>query len=441
MPYRNRSVNRLVYIHMDSAKTRFYKLVRWSEQYTKTNTAFVFSTGWWSATAQVASACASLALALVVAHFVPKEQYGEYQFIISVISTLSIFSLSGIGNAVLQSVAHGFDQSLIDGVHLNLKWSAGVAIAGSAVGLYYLYHGNSAIGLAIIIGSILSPIAVSLNLHGWFLSGKGDARRSALYPNGIGNVLPIAGIIIAALLFHTGMAMVLGYVFANTLTLGFLFWRTLKVYPLNDRHDAELRRYGFHLSAINVLNTVGGNIANLLLFHILGGASVAIYNFAISIPDQFRSPLSLYGAMMTSRFTRQTSASIRSTMYNKMLVLFIAMVFGVGAYLLAAPLIYTLLFPAYDTSIVYSQLYVLSLFALIFTPASSFLIAHKHVKAQYFLSAFSGLFQIVAVVAGVFQAGILGAVVAVVVTRIATGIVAQLLYWYFSRAEALVRSG
>ena len=179
---------------------------------------FVFLTGWWSILAQFMSSAAALVLALFVARIVSKNDYGDYQYVISLISTLSIFSLSGLGGAVLQSVARGFDQSLPDGFWLNLKWSFGVALAAVCVSGYYFY-GNELLGSDHSHRRPHCPADFKPELVRLILQRKKDVKRSSLYPNGIGNVIPIIGIISGALISANAAGLVLGYVITiNLLT-------------------------------------------------------------------------------------------------------------------------------------------------------------------------------------------------------------------------------
>ncbi len=390
---------------------------------------FAISTGWWAVVAQLATSISAFALSLVLAHLVNKEAYGTYQYILSIMSMLSILTLTGIGNAVTQSVARGHDQSLQDGFRLNMRWSFGVLVGTGALVIYYVLHQNYALGIAILIAGLTTPLRTSFNLYGSFLGGKKDNRRSALYTNGIGNVAPMIMIALAAFFTNSGVLLAIAYSIGNLVTAAYLYIRTIRDYqPLARDHDSDLRSYSFHLSAAGILNTVAGNLDNLLLFHYLGPTDVAIYNFAIALPDQTKGPLGSVGTMLTARFAGHSPEAIHGSMRNKIKWLAIIHVLMVALLIIIIPPFYHFFFSTYTASIPYAQLYTLSLLATIFMPMSAYLTAHKHVREQYLYTIFSSVFQIGALFVGVLTAGLLGIVIARIVARIISWLVLAGLY-------------
>jgi len=50
-------------------------------------------------------------LSIAFARFLPKEIYGQYRYILSVVAILAIFTLPGLKTAITQAVARGFEGS------------------------------------------------------------------------------------------------------------------------------------------------------------------------------------------------------------------------------------------------------------------------------------------------------------------------------------------
>ena len=76
-------------------KERSKELLRWSEQYTKTDMVYLASGGFWSVVGQSAAAFTSLALAVVVSRYLPKDVYGDYKYVLAVATTGSSFGTPG----------------------------------------------------------------------------------------------------------------------------------------------------------------------------------------------------------------------------------------------------------------------------------------------------------------------------------------------------------
>ncbi|HEY5382969.1 MAG TPA: hypothetical protein VIJ88_00190, partial [Candidatus Paceibacterota bacterium] len=175
---------------MKSLQDRLHRILRWSEKYTKTDMVYLFRGGSLSLLGQGASVLASLALAVAISHFVSKESYGTYKYVLSIVTMLSVFSLNSLGSAVFQSAAQGFDGALKKAFWLNIRWSAAIFVGTFALAAYYFASGNGTIAIAVLIGGSLSPFVASVSLFGSFLGGKKDFSRLLTY-GVLDNVIPI----------------------------------------------------------------------------------------------------------------------------------------------------------------------------------------------------------------------------------------------------------
>ncbi|HUY62283.1 MAG TPA: oligosaccharide flippase family protein [Candidatus Paceibacterota bacterium] len=423
---------------MPPLKDRLYRLLRWSEKYTKTDMVYLASGGFWTTFAQIVAAAAVLIFAIVVGRFLPKEVYGEYKYVLAAVAILSTFSLSGIGSAVFQSVARGFDGALHEGFWANIRWSALVFLGAFALAAYYLMQGNATLAFGVLIGGCLSPFLTSANLAGAFLGGKRDFARSSIYFGIIETLLSVGALIVTVMLTHDVLALVAVYFLSNTLATLWLYRRVTRTYaPDTSKTDPGMLTYGKHLSLIGILGGIASNIDQLLVFHFVGPAELAVYNFAIAMPDQLKAPSKALDQMIQARFVGRPQAHIESGMANKVLVLALASVVLVALYIFAAPILYDILFPRYADAIPYSQVYALSLLATItLTPTTSWLSAKKRVREQYVSATAIGLVRIALMVSGVLIAGLWGLIIARVLARLfASGLNAFLFYHPLAPAE------
>ncbi|MHB1769835.1 MAG: lipopolysaccharide biosynthesis protein [Minisyncoccota bacterium] len=414
---------------MSTIKSRLSSLLHWSEKYTKIDMVYLARGSFWSIAGQVSASVIALGLSVVMARYVPKDVYGQYKYVLAIISVLSAFSLNGIGTAVLQSAARGFDGALADSFKANMRWSFAIFIGTLGLGGYYLMAGNFVLGFGILLGGAVTPFLGSFNLYAPFLSGKKEFARQAWYADFVTNIIPALALIATALIAPRPLPLVAVYFIANLAATAYAYWRTArKLHRATAQHDPHMLHYGKHLSAIGILGGIAGNIDQLLLFHFTGATDLAIYNFATGIPDQIKGPLKMLDAMTQARFANRETADIRSSIRNKMFWMFIASIFIIGTYILVAPYLYLFLFPAYAVAIPYSQIYILSLFAMIASPAVSYLSAKKKIREQYIASVSISIFQIIVMSIGVIYWGLLGLIVARVLTRFFSGCSNFILY-------------
>lgn len=410
-------------------KEKTHKALRWSEQYTKTDMVYVAKGGFWSVLGQIVSSGTVFIFAVIVARYLPKEVYGEYKYIIGAVALLSSFSLTGLGTAVFQSVASGYDGALREGFWENIRWSALIFIGAFGMAAYYYTQGDHTLALGLLIGGSLSPFLTSANLIGQFLNAKKDFRGVTIYIGIIQTLISSGALIVSIFFTHNPVILTAVYFLGNTLSTLWIYFHVSKIYKIDaSKTDPGMMTYGKHLSLMGILSTIANNIDQVLLFHFVGPAELAIYNFATAIPDQTKGPISMLNTMLQAKFVSRNDEEIGKNMRNKFFWIAFSVFIFVILYIVLAPYFYTLFFPKYMGAIFYSQIYALSLLSFIFTPAASYLVAKKRVREQYVSGITISLIQIVAMVIGATGWGLLGLILARVGTRWFGSVLNYILY-------------
>ncbi len=409
-------------------KSRLTTFLRWSERYTKTDMVYLASGGFLGLVSQVTALAGALVLAIMVSHYVPKTSYGQYKYILSIIALLSSFSLNGIGGAVLQSAAQGFDSALQKGFWANLRWSFVIFTGALVMALYYFFAGNATLAAEILIGGSLSPLLASASLFSPFLAGKKDFLHQTLFSIG-DNLIPTGLMIVTVMLTSNPLVLVSVYFVSNTMAALFFYRRTQIRYAQSlQRHDETMLRYSKHLSIMGIVGGIAENMDQILLFHFVGVVQLAIYNFATALPDQMRTPIKNIDAMLQARFVNRTAQEIKSGIRNKIFWYFISLVTLVVAYFFIAPYVFKFLFPQYLDAVRYSQIYILWIVALAFDPVSSYLSSRKKITALYTGTIAYSVSQIALIFIGVLYWGLLGVIVAKIIARFVFAVVNYFFY-------------
>lgn len=409
-------------------KNKLYTLLRKSEKIFKTDMIYLAKGSFWVVTSQVFVSLLSLLFAIAFARLIPKETYGEYKYVLSIASILSTFTLTGLGTAVTRSVIRGYEGSLDFAFWKNIKWSIGAFFIALGLALYYFTQGNNSIAVAILIAGSFSPFFSSTNLYNSYLIAKKDFRRSAIYFDMIGNFFPF--LCLTSVMFVTNKALwlILVYFASNTLIGLISYLRIKHIFHPNNSVDPELLSYSKHLSVMNILSGLAGNIDQILVFHYVGAAQLAIYNFATAIPNQIKGPLKGLDGLLFPKFAERTEREIRAGMKNKVFYLFLAILLIVISYIILAPFIFHSLFPQYTSSIFYSQIFMLSILGTAFTPMNTYLVAKKKIKEQYISNVFISIFQIVTVSVSVIYWGLIGLIIARIIIRLSSNAITALIY-------------
>lgn len=413
---------------MENLKNKVASVLRWSEKYTKTDMTYLAKGSFWNILSQILVSASTFLLAIAFAHFVSKEAYGEYKFVLSLVSIFGVFSLTGLGTVVLQSVNQGHEGTLKYAFWKNIKWSALFFLVSLGASIYYFSKGNDSIGTALLIAGTFSPFLNSTNLYNYYLEAKKDFRRSAIYFNIIGNIFPAICLFIGMVITSKPIWLIAIFFTSNTLIGLILYYRVVKIYKPNKTIDTKALGYSKHLSLMGIMGGITGSIDQIIVFHYLGGVELAIYNFAIAIPKQMKGPLKGLASLIFPKFVERSDREIRLGMKNKLLYLFIASFFIISAYIFIAPYIFRAFFPKYTDSIFYSQIFSLSLFWIVAIPANAYLVAKKKIREQYFNSVIGPVIQIVFLFVGVILGGLLGLIIARVATTLISSIISIALY-------------
>ncbi len=396
------------------------RALRWSQKYTKTDMLYLASGGFWYVVGQAAASLSTLALAVAFANFVTPEIYGTYKYILSLAGIFAVASLPGMNTAIARAVARGNESVIYAATRsriLHACVGSFVALTGSA---YYLLKGNTELSLALLVIAATLPFFDTLTSYLSYFVGKRRFDLKAKYY--VTTQIPSALILVGTIFFTDNIiVMLLAYFVPLALLRAAQYARVTRSIPrMPTKDDADTTRYGKHLTAMEILGMVAGGIDKVLIWKFLGPAQVAVYTFALAIPEQFKGPLKGIGEISFPKFAAQTPEQIRanlSALWRKLAFYGIGL-FGISVvYIAFAPYIFALLFPQYMASIPYSQLFALTLITNVASIPIAVLSAQQKTALQYTLSNTQHVIAIGLFALLIPTYGIVGAIVALLISK------------------------
>ncbi len=389
------------------------------ERYTGTDMVYLAKGGFWINANTVIVTILSFILSIEFASLLSKETYGTYQFILSIASILSAFTLTGMNTAVTQAVARGFEGTFKKAVHSQLVWGLVPMAAGFAVSLYYLIRGAHMLSLSFVIVALLLPLWNSFNTYSAFFQGKKDFRSSFFYAQ-ILNAVYYAAMLAILFFVDTAAWLILVSFSVNAGVTGLLYFFTVRKHQSNTTEDPEAISYGKHLSIMTGFASLASPIDNIVIYHFLGAPMLAIYAFASTIPERVNGVTKSIIQLALPKFSTSDLPTIKSMIVRRT---FQFIGFGLVLsiiYILAAPLLFQWFFPQYLSSVIYSQAYVI---AAVCMTSSSFpqtaLVAVKAKKELYIFNFISPILQVVLLVVLGWLYGVWGVIIARAVAGLA----------------------
>src|SRR3989344_7199459 len=108
---------------MQNLRQKVHSTLRKSEGFFKTDMVYLTKGGTWMTAGSMVISFLSFLLAISFAHFVSKETYGQYKFVLAIAGILGTLTLTGLGSAVMRSVSRGFEGTLQYAFWTNIRWS------------------------------------------------------------------------------------------------------------------------------------------------------------------------------------------------------------------------------------------------------------------------------------------------------------------------------
>ena len=397
------------------------------------------STAWLSMGSVIGTAVAFI-LSLAYARYISKDVYGSYRFILSVIGMAGIFSLPGMSTAIIRAAARGYEGTFRKGSRFIFLSSIGISVVGFITALYYFTQGNTAIAYSLCAASLFVPFVEGLGNWRGYLDGKQAFKKKTLYNAaahilyGVGMLATIAYIYLYNPPFTISIPLLtFAYFFSHALPNLILHKIIIRRIPKNAPQEESAITYGMHLSLSTAPSTLATYIDSVLLYAYLGPAALAVYSFAIAIPEQIKSLMGNAATVTFPKLAIHTNASISNGSLQQTLPskLFRASLFTgivVLGYVILAPILYNFFFPRYIESIPYSQVFALSLILFPFGVFGDALKAEGNVKKIYLHSVGSPLLQIIALAILIPSFGLWGAIAGRVIGRFLNHLFSYVLF-------------
>ncbi|OGG51101.1 hypothetical protein A2763_02050 [Candidatus Kaiserbacteria bacterium RIFCSPHIGHO2_01_FULL_54_36] len=409
-------------------KLRVLDLLRWSEAYTRTDMVYATQGGFWLSLAKVVGLISSLLFAVAMANLVPPEVFGTYKFVISGAAIIGAFSLGGVGTAIIQAVARGYEGALHQGTKAYLRWSFGIIAIAIAIAIYYFLNGNEVLAISFLIAGACNPLIIGFSFFGQFISGKKDFRTFSIFDT-LRNVAP-AFVLIATVFFTSDPVLIILVFFVScTVTNILLYYSTVQKYQPNELVDPQSIPYAKHLSLMGIMVKVAENIDKVLVFHYLGASQLAIYAFAQTPIGNLKLLNDIPARLALPKLSERSFPELKRSLPRKILLLAGIMAVIVVLYIAFAPLIFQLLFPAYLDSVIYTQVLALS---LLFAPGTMFgeaLTAHMKRRELYLSQAVLPIIKIALFLILLPLFGLWGAIGAIIASQFLTFVLYAFQFW------------
>lgn len=359
----------------------------------------------------------------LVTLFFQKEIYGQYQFILSVMGMLGIFSLSGLNTAVTRAWSRGdaFSMRSITRHQLVVNLLGSLALLGCIP--FLGRYGREELWPLFVVGAAVFPLsAVAMTRFGAYTVGKARFDLS-LTVSLVWSALVMAATLAIIFLYQSAALLLLAN--AAIPPLVYLWASRSFREPTGagtEKNTKAIIRYGWHITFSTLPADAVWYVDKLLISHFLGLGELATFSVALLLPEQVKVLIKqFFPVTFAKQAERGDSRERRAKLMKATLIGMLVFAVGIGLYIAASPFLIPFLFPQYDADqvILLTGIAALTLITQPITLIAQYLEAQRMVREIWLSNFVSAILFGIALVTLIPLYGLLGAIIARGVFRFA----------------------
>lgn len=237
--------------------------------------------GFWVTIRYAAFALLGIGLSLGFAHLAPKEVYGQYQFVLSLLALFSVFTLPGLNMAALKAISEKKPAALIEAVERSFRSSLYAVPIILLYGAYIYATNNRLLGGAIMGASVLFPFFYAPNT--WYTYYEGQLR---FRPVAIRTIIATVGAttaVLAGLYLELNVAWIIILFLAVSSLFSIYFYLQVKQAIQRDKTAIPSTldlAYSHRVTAQKFAYTLSESLPPLAVAFFLGNTALASFQVA-----------------------------------------------------------------------------------------------------------------------------------------------------------------
>lgn len=385
-------------------------------KYIMADTKYFFKAGFWVTLNYIFSFSSGVVISYLFASTWSPEIYGKYNFITTIIGILSLVTLPGMGQAILQAAAENKDGVYKKGLLLIAKWSLIGTILLLLFTLYFYFIDDFNMAKSLLSLALIFPIYSISTTYPSYLMGKSKFNLVAIY-NIISQIFYLVFTATTLFIIPTLFWVVLVTFYSISLINLFFTYISFKEIH-NNQSDNQTLKLGVHLSFSQIFTIGADYFDRFLVPFFLGFSNNGIYSIAILIPLQLHNFFKVYLNIAQPKIAALENQKIKAILLPKVIQLGVIIFFIIIFYFFLSPFLFSFLYPKYlTTALKPSQLFMLSLLYFPVNLLALVLVKRHNTKSLYKINIGYATCTILSLLVFVPLMGILGAVLSKIFSR------------------------
>ncbi len=362
----------------------------------------------WMNTYQAMNILTSIFMSIAFARLASKELYGQYIFVISIVSFVSLVSMPGVRTTIFRSASRGNESFYRNATKFSFLWSLlGIPLL-TLTGIYFYVTHSQTLGTPIIMASLFFPFMYSLQTWKNLLKAKEKFSNFVLYESSLS--ITKAVLVIGVLLVNSEnlIAIMFVYFLATALLNSYFYLKSLGFIGSEDEANIEWRQESYEYTFLNFTSYTFSKIDRVLVGIFLPFSQIAIYNISMKVTDTlFKFTKSSIESVLPGFFKDEYRFS---HFFPVFILLFLVPVTLYPLVKYPITLLYT---EKYSESVFYAQIYLFAVPFYFMAYVSSQALIKEHLSREVNKARMTSIvFFILTSLALIPQLGVLGGVIA-----------------------------
>lgn len=221
-------------------------------------------------------------LSIAFARLMEPKMYGQYQFILSLLTSFSVFSLAGLNMAAMKAVAQDAFQPVLQAVKISFFSSFLAVPLLIGYGTYVLFQQDRFLGWSVIVASIFFPFLYAPNT--WYVFYEGKQMFKPVTLRLILSSMVVTSVLFLGVYFQLNLIwLVFLYGFTTVLFLGIFLWEVYRKIDKKQDNKQWVKLdmgYGLRVSMQKFVYTLSESLPFIFISFFLGYHAVAHFQLA-----------------------------------------------------------------------------------------------------------------------------------------------------------------
>ena len=340
-------------MNFTTIKQKIKKILLWSQKYTKTDMVYLFKNSFWTSIGKFFSTISGIIVLIFLTRYISKDIVGQYNFYLSILAIIAIFSIPGLNTSTIEAVAKNNDGVYKKAVKTSFKWSWFGSLVLILIAIYFYFIKNDqTLFLASLITAFLFPFLYTPNTWRSFLIGK-QKFKQLNFLSSLQSILYLTAMILVIIFSHGNLIWIISVYLLIQIIANIFSYFFSQRYIQNNNENNDWKSYGFFLTKMQILNLISANIDKIFIGIFMNMEALAIYSVARKMITSLQGLIKEFLNIYSAKIAKRDKINFKKYFFISGLTF----VFSIIA-IIFTPFVMKLLFPSYESSIFLTQIFL-----------------------------------------------------------------------------------